>query len=229
MSLIRSCRPACPAWPALLALAALVSGCVQLPPASSPAPGAQAGVARRDQPAAAIIPLPALKPPPAPAGSVGPNPAASSNVSGDTDPPPAPATVASPADGDTIAGEPLRELDRGAASWYGPRFHKRRTASGERYDMHAFTAAHRSLPFGTVVRVRSLVNGREVDVRINDRGPFSRTRIIDLSRAAADAIDMRGRGVKDVVLLVPLSTSSPEIRPAPIARKRSPARRTTTR
>ena len=104
-------------------------------------------------------------------------------------------TNQNPADG---AG--LRELERGQASWYGPRFHGRRTASGERYDQHALTAAHRTLPFGTLVRVRSLVTGKEVDVRVTDRGPFVRGRIIDVSRAAAEALGMMGLGVKLVSL-----------------------------
>ncbi len=94
------------------------------------------------------------------------------------------------------------ELERGGASWYGPRFHGRRTANGERYDMHALTAAHKTLPFGTMVRVKSLVNGREVLVRITDRGPFAKNRIIDLSRAAAVELDMLGIGFKQVVLMV---------------------------
>jgi rare lipoprotein A len=105
-----------------------------------------------------------------------------------------------------LAGQPARELERGGASWYGPGFHGRRTASGERYDMNALTAAHRTLPFGTWVRVRSLVNGREVDVRITDRGPFIRSRVIDVSRGAAEALGMLGLGFKEVVLLVPEST-----------------------
>ncbi|MDB5964360.1 MAG: rare lipoprotein, partial [Polaromonas sp.] len=105
-----------------------------------------------------------------------------------------------------LAGELPREYERGGASWYGPGFHNRRTANGERYDMQALTAAHRTLPFGTLVRVRSLVNGREVDVRINDRGPFSHGRVIDLSRAAAEVLDMLGLGFKQVVVLVPEST-----------------------
>ena len=105
-----------------------------------------------------------------------------------------------------------RELERGTASWYGPRFHGRRTASGERYDQQAYTAAHRTLPFGTLVRVRSLVNGREVEVRITDRGPYAlgsagRNRIIDVSRAAAVELDMLGLGVKEVVLFVAESTT----------------------
>ena len=97
-------------------------------------------------------------------------------------------------------GVVLRELERGQASWYGPRFHGRRTASGERYDQHALTAAHKTLPFGTVVRVRSLVTGKEVDVRVTDRGPFVRGRIIDVSRAAAEALGMMSLGVKQVSL-----------------------------
>jgi rare lipoprotein A len=105
-------------------------------------------------------------------------------------------------------GPALREVERGQASWYGPRFHGRRTASGERYDQHAMTAAHKTLPFGTLVRVRSLVTGKEVDVRVTDRGPFVRGRIIDVSRAAAEALGMMGLGVKQVSLHVASSGSS---------------------
>lgn len=86
----------------------------------------------------------------------------------------------------------------GIASWYGPRFHGKRTANGERFDTNALTAAHKTLPFGSRVRVKSLVNGKEVVVRINDRGPFIAGRIIDLSRAAALALGMQG--VKRVAL-----------------------------
>jgi rare lipoprotein A len=118
-----------------------------------------------------------------------------------------------------LAGEPAREFERGAASWSGPGFHGRLTASGERYDMHAFTATHRTLPFGTMVRVHSLVNGRDVDLRITDRGPFSRNRIIDVSRAAAAELGMLGLGFKEVVLLVPEST------PAPVAAPPRPVRK----
>lgn len=98
-----------------------------------------------------------------------------------------------------------REVGRGLASWYGPGFHGRPTASGEKFDMHQLTAAHRTLPFGTIVRVQSLVNGRTVDVRINDRGPHIGRRVIDLSRAAAQSlglIDAR-TGIKPVVISVP--------------------------
>ena len=97
----------------------------------------------------------------------------------------------------------FREIERGHASWYAERFHGRRTASGERYDQTAMTAAHKTLPFGSLVRVRSPVTGKEIDVRINDRGPFTRGRVIDVSRAAAEALGMTVLGVKQVLLLVP--------------------------
>lgn len=86
----------------------------------------------------------------------------------------------------------------GVASWYGPGFHGRRTANGERYDMHKMTAAHRSLRFGTKVKVTNRNNGKAVIVRINDRGPFTGGRIIDLSKGAAAAIGMVNRGTARV-------------------------------
>ncbi len=76
----------------------------------------------------------------------------------------------------------------GMASWYGPGFHGKTTANGERYDMHGLTAAHKTLPFGTKVRVTNLANDRALIVRINDRGPFVPGRIIDLSKRAADQL-----------------------------------------
>lgn len=91
---------------------------------------------------------------------------------------------------------------RGIASWYGPGFHGRRTASGERFNQNAYTAAHRSLPFGTKVRVTNNRNGRSVIVRINDRGPFSGGRIIDLSRGAAGAIGLLRSGTAPVTVQV---------------------------
>jgi len=94
-------------------------------------------------------------------------------------------------------------IESGRVSWYGRRFHGRRTASGERFDMNAFTAAHPSLPFGTVVRVRNAETGKEVEVRINDRGPHVRGRIIDVSRAAAQALGLLDDGHAEVVLLKP--------------------------
>ena len=108
--------------------------------------------------------------------------------------------VAAPPD-QTIEAD-AQPLEQGAASWYGAALHRRRTASGERFDMHAFTAAHPTLPFGTQVCVRSLVNGKVVQVRINDRGPHVANRIIDLSHAAAQSLGMLGRGIKSVALTV---------------------------
>jgi rare lipoprotein A len=99
------------------------------------------------------------------------------------------------------AAESARESDeQGLASWYGPRFHGRRTASGEIYNRRDFTAAHRTLPFGTRVCVRSQLTGRAVVVRINDRGPFSMNRVIDVSQAAAQELGMQGLGIKPVEL-----------------------------
>ena len=86
----------------------------------------------------------------------------------------------------------------GKASWYGPGFHGRLTANGERYNQHALTAAHPNLRFGTKVRVTNLKNGRSVVVRINDRGPYAKGRIIDLSAAAAQTIGMIDMGVAPV-------------------------------
>lgn len=88
----------------------------------------------------------------------------------------------------------------GPASWYGPGFQGRRTANGERFDQNAMTAAHRTLPFGTKVKVTCRNTGRSVTVRINDRGPFTGGRVIDLSRAAASQIGLVNRGVGAVRL-----------------------------
>ena len=98
---------------------------------------------------------------------------------------------------------PVLELSAdevGLASWYGPRFHRRRTASGELFDMKALTAAHPTLPFGSHVCVRSQITGRSVVVRINDRGPYTGNRVIDLSRGAAEVLGMVGLGLKPVEL-----------------------------
>jgi len=109
----------------------------------------------------------------------------------------APATYPEP-----VPVKPGMPLEQGLASWYGVPFHGRRTASGETYDMHQLTAAHRTLPFGTLVRVTNLRNGRKTEVRINDRGPFIEDRVIDLSLGAARALDMVARGVVPVRLEV---------------------------
>jgi peptidoglycan lytic transglycosylase len=92
--------------------------------------------------------------------------------------------------------------ETGQASWYGKALHGQRTASGERFDMHALTAAHRTLPFGTIVRVTNLKSGRSVNVRINDRGPFRSDRIIDLSYEAARKLGFVSRGTARVEITV---------------------------
>ncbi|HOX14323.1 MAG TPA: septal ring lytic transglycosylase RlpA family protein, partial [Spirochaetales bacterium] len=94
------------------------------------------------------------------------------------------------------------EAETGEASWYGPGFHGRRTANGEVFDKEAMTAAHRTLPFGTLVRVRNLDNGREAVLRINDRGPFARGRILDVSEAGARALGMVESGTARVLIEV---------------------------
>ncbi|MDR2153958.1 MAG: septal ring lytic transglycosylase RlpA family protein [Burkholderiaceae bacterium] len=98
-------------------------------------------------------------------------------------------------------------VERGVATWYGPGLHERTTASGEKFNMHDFTAAHKTLPFGSLVMVRNLRNGRKVVVRINDRGPFSPNRVIDLSQAAASSLGMKARG-RDTVVLCPAYPSA---------------------
>jgi rare lipoprotein A len=92
--------------------------------------------------------------------------------------------------------------ETGIASWYGHPYHGRRAANGEIYDMNELTAAHRTLPFETWVSVLNLANGKKVEVRIQDRGPFIDGRIIDLSRAAAERIEMIGPGISKVRLTI---------------------------
>jgi rare lipoprotein A len=100
-----------------------------------------------------------------------------------------------------VAGSLFAESEmQGVASWYGGKFHGRLTSNGEVFDTNELTAAHKSLPFGTMVKVMNLDNGRWVVVRINDRGPFVEGRVIDLSRAAADALCMLSSGVARVSL-----------------------------
>ena len=105
-----------------------------------------------------------------------------------------------------MAPDPHLALPRptlvGMASWYGAFHHGRRTASGEVFDMHALTAAHRTLPLGTRVRVTNLWNGRSVEVRVNDRGPFIKDRILDVSRGAAAALGAVDDGVFAVEIVV---------------------------
>ena len=97
-----------------------------------------------------------------------------------------------------IVTSPICAIEYGEASWYGGKFQGRQTANGERFDTNMLTAAHKTLPFNTIVEVKNLENNKTVHVRINDRGPFVAGRIIDLSRAAASKLDMVGAGVAKV-------------------------------
>lgn len=111
-------------------------------------------------------------------------------------PPPAQPSPTAPAP--PIAAQPGQYVEEGIASWYGAPFNGHRTSNGEIYDMRGFTAAHRTLPFGTVVRVTNLQNGLQTEVRINDRGPFVSNRVIDLSLSAAQSLQMVGPGTARV-------------------------------
>jgi len=115
------------------------------------------------------------------------------------------------------------QAEEGLASWYGHPYHGRRAASGEIYNMYDMTAAHRTLPFGTRVRVHDLENGREVDVRINDRGPFVEGRIIDLSYAAAQSMGMPGIARVQLEILGFGSTPAPGIFAVQVGAFRDPA------
>ncbi|MDH4379328.1 MAG: septal ring lytic transglycosylase RlpA family protein [Vampirovibrionales bacterium] len=109
-------------------------------------------------------------------------------------------------------------VQTGMASWYGDQFHGRRTSSGQRFDMHGYTAAHRTLPFGTKLRVTNLANGRSVMVTVNDRGPFGHGRIIDLSKAAARDIGLMSMGVARVSL-AKMPKFSPKLSPKLLPKK----------
>ena len=113
-------------------------------------------------------------------------------------PPPAISLLPPPEPPSSAPSDAPSFIQTGLASWYGRDFQRKHTASGERYDMHDLTAAHRSLPLETIVRVTNLTNNRSVLVRINDRGPFSRGRIIDVSRSAAELLGMMKAGVVPV-------------------------------
>lgn len=105
-------------------------------------------------------------------------------------------TTASP----FIVGNSFAAEQCGGASWYGPGFHGNKTASGVRFNENAMTAAHRSLPFGTVVKVIDQRSGKSINVTINDRGPYHGSRIIDLSKAAATQLGFRNAGVTKVCI-----------------------------
>ena len=118
--------------------------------------------------------------------------------------------------------------ERGLASWYGHPYHGRKAADGEIYDMETLVAAHRTLPFQTWVRVRHVANGKTVDVRIIDRGPFVQGRIIDLSHAAAKEIELIGPGVGQVELAILSAPANPKPRCSRCRWARSGTRRMPT-
>ena len=133
------------------------------------------------------------------------------------EPPPTPPGHPKPYKIGRIWYQPLPHAERfsqwGKASWYGTKFHGKKTANGEIYNMYAMTAAHKTLPFDTYVSVKNVENIRTVEVRINDRGPFARARIIDLSYAAAKKLDMVGPGtayVKIVALARSVQSDMPK-------------------
>jgi rare lipoprotein A len=142
---------------------------------------------------AAVAPPPAaIAPATAPVNPAPPLPTASS-------PPAAPATVAdSPADADFVSGHPVVYSEEGLASWYGPPYDKRRGANGEIFDKDALTAAHRTLPMNSLIRVTNLSTGQAAILRVTDRGPFVHDRMLDLSLASAKAIGVWRPGVARV-------------------------------
>lgn len=99
---------------------------------------------------------------------------------------------------DEIMERTASKISTGVVSWYGDKFHGRKTASGEKYDKHELTAAHKSLPFGTKVKVTNIRNGKSVVVEINDRGPYAKSRVLDLSQAAFSEIGQTNTGVMQV-------------------------------
>jgi len=147
---------------------------------------------------------------PVPSSRNVPPPAGSSTRPGYPRPPAAPAA-------------PIVQGEEGIASWYGHPYHGRHSASGEIYNMYDMTAAHRTLPFGTQVRVHDLANGQDVTVRINDRGPFVEGRIIDLSYAAAQAMGMTGIACVRLEILGLGSTSEPAVFAVQVGAFRDPA------
>jgi len=152
--------------------------------------------------------------------------AACSKKDGPALPSPTPQTTTGTYDGPVKIGNPYRVNGityypredlyydvTGKASWYGPDFHGKRTANGEVYDMNEMTAAHTTLPMPTWVRVTNLENGRSVVLRVNDRGPFLKSRVIDVSRRAAQLLGFHGQGTADVRVQVVNADGSPVERP----------------
>ncbi len=212
-----------PLWGlSIVLLCGAIAACAVAPaPDAAPVPGdapAVASAPAQAQPPTARLPRPSVRAPRPAVPLTDPDTPPALREPAPASPAPAPEPEAArdakegPASGLGLdLGGELGEFgEEGMASWYGARFHSRRTASGERFDMNDFTAAHRTLPFGTRVCVRSLVTGRAVQVRINDRGPHSQGRIVDLSRAAAQSLGLLGLGIKPVAItLAPTDPDAP--------------------
>jgi len=187
-------------WLLFAALALLLAACGTLaPPTPSAVPAEPPPVAAA--PPEAVVASP---PPPTPAPPVT-RPAPAPHERADAVPRVEPIPAGAPNRPYAIRGElyvpetrdvPMREV--GIASWYGVPFHGRRASNGERYDMNAMTAAHPTMPLPSYARVKNLANGREVVVRVIDRGPFRKGRVIDLSRAAARKLRLNGLGMVEV-------------------------------
>ncbi|MEO8248146.1 MAG: septal ring lytic transglycosylase RlpA family protein [Burkholderiales bacterium] len=205
-----------------IALPLLLAACVTAPVDEPTA------VAEPHAPASApSVPRPTPKLPAEPPASEAATPAAQP----DAPPQREPWTAGAPTIRFNFPSEPAAEEEddeasdaqRGKASWYGEPFHGRKTANGERYNMYELTAAHKTLPFGTVVKVKDLDSGRSVRVRINDRGPFVSGRVIDLSKAAADKLGIADDGVKPVSVTV--VDKPPEAEPKARSKRRSAGQR----
>lgn len=220
---MRSLRPRAAGW-AACALALLLAGCA-LEPLPPPRTAPREPVrSHRPAPPAADAPLP-----PAPADEKDRPPGADEippDVGSIPDAVPEPVERSKYGNPESyevlgkryvVLAEARGFKERGRASWYGKKFHGRRTSSGEKYDMFAMTAAHKTLPIPTYARVTNLANGRSVVVRVNDRGPFHAGRIVDLSYTAAHKLDLIAHGSTDVELEVvdasgqPLSPPNPAV------------------
>ncbi len=183
-----SAQRLCLLW--LLACMLTLTGCASVSTPTAPSTASPSSAPTKPVARNAVVPTaPAVAPTPSASPATEPVSTDSSSLN------PSPAEVNTSA---SVREQTSGWSESDIASWYGPRFQGKRTASGERFDTNGLTAAHKTLPFGTRVRVKSLVNGKEVTVRINDRGPFIKGRIIDLSKAAAQAIGLSG--VKQVVV-----------------------------
>lgn len=186
-------RPRCCQWMGLAVVTVAMAGCAPLPEQTAePAPALQSPARKAAQPSVSASMLPDAY---ARSNYRDKGLGVKANKPVDAD------SADLPEDSNKYELSPPRESDQsGLASWYGGKFHGRKTASGERFDTMDMTAAHKTLPFGTRVCVRSSVTGKSVVVRINDRGPFAPGRIIDLSKAAAQELGMLGLGIKPVEL-----------------------------